>query len=96
MPALSYFAEFITIAEACFCKGEIRRVLSLRFLLYSARFTSIKLILCVFFLSSTNLLFAAVFRLHLKKNFTSEFGKIFVDAYLPSRTQPLFFFINSF
>ena len=44
------------------------------------------------FLSSLYLRKEAVFKLHLKKNFMFEFGKILVEISLPSIQQLLYFF----
>ena len=61
-------------------------------LILSAFLTSLSLIFALIFFNSLNLLKAAVFKLHLKKNFTSELGRILVEISLPSIQQFLCFF----
>ena len=57
-----------------------------------ARLTSFSFIFFDVFFSSLNLLKAAVLILHIKKNFKSEFGIIFVEISLPSIQHFLLFF----
>ena len=65
--------------------------MSEKFLILRAFFTSLRLIFELYFLNSIYLLLAAIFKLHLKKNLTSDFGKIFVEISLPSIQQFLYF-----
>ena len=82
----------ISIESLCLSKGEFFLFISEKFLILRAFLTSLYLILEFIFLSSIYLLLAAIFKLHLKKNLTSEFGKIFVEISLPSIQQFLYFF----
>ena len=85
----------ISIEFRCLSKGECFRFLSELFLILRAFLTSLNIIFVSAFFNSRNLLFAAIFRLQIKKNFKSEFGRIFVEISLPSIQQFLYFFEKS-
>ena len=84
----------ISIASLCLSKGPNLLFVSWLFLILRAFLTSLNLILLSFFFNSLYLLKAAVFKLHLKKNFISESGSIFVETSLPSIQQFLNLFEN--
>jgi hypothetical protein len=65
-----------TTAFLCFFKGLCFLFISEIFLNFKAFLTSINFILLLIFFNSLYLLFAAIFKLQTKKNFTSEFGII--------------------
>ena len=82
----------ISIASPCLSKGLFFLLMSWLFLILRAFLTSLSFISNLFFFNSLYLLRDAVFKLHLKKNFISELGRILVDISLPSIQQFLFFF----
>ena len=90
------FPVFTIIASSLFSKGLFFRFLSLKFLSFIDFLTSFSLIFLSFFLSSLNLLFEAVLRSQIKKNFMSAFGKITVPISRPSIQILLYFFENFF
>ena len=71
-------------------KGLIFLFVSSKSLNLSAFFTCLKVIFLLFFLYSKNLLFAFVFKEHLKNNFKSAFGITTVPISRPSIIQSLF------
>ena len=85
MPLIFFNLPVSTIiASELFSKGLIFLVESLLFLILMDFLTADRFILELIFLNSLNLLLAAIFKLHLKKNLISALGKTTEPQSLPS------------
>ena len=90
--ALSNLPVSISTESLCLSKGEFFLLVSEIFLILRAFLTSVSFIFGLSFFNSLYLLNVALSKLHLKKNFTSELGRILVEISLPSIQQLLYFF----